>query len=421
MKKKSKIISIFLFLLILIIGTIYIYNLLQPPRTKAQRTAFFLRKVNSIKPDMMRVYTTPIVFYGKVLDQTGNPVSKATVEGSLHTFNPTNPIAYFTTVKPFKLATDDKGFFVYTGKGKCISIRNLQKKGYEELWTEELKRKFYYAREKNVSSSYIKIHTPDKSTPIIFRMRKKEKAEPLIGWWNHDVTYSALTGSLPYSMSMFSNKVFKEKMKLAEFYFESYYPDKGNKQCVALKVTAATGVGIQECGKNDYIAPKEGYKKEYILTSKIVKKKDKHGAYEVMQNLDRDGKLLEELQGEDSFDKYAFVSLQNGKYFGRIKMNIYPISKNHSGKNEYRVYMNTFVNPQEGHRSLEFDKRLCSNFARSGGYYQAIEKFPLYLYIMADYCSDIERVLKEKLPKKYEEVHLWDIFKDKYGESWGNY
>ena len=73
---------------------------------------------------------TAIIFYGKVIDQTGQPVAGAKITAGREFFS-TNSVRFFG-VETVKAEADDDGNFVLTGLlVKRVYIRSIEKRCYE--------------------------------------------------------------------------------------------------------------------------------------------------------------------------------------------------------------------------------------------------------------------------------------------------
>jgi Carboxypeptidase regulatory-like domain len=120
-----------------------------------------------LKEDPQYEWKTPIEFYGKVLDQDGNPVTGATVDinwtdmspkGSSHT----------------QLTTDGVGKFSVIGiRGKHMTVQ-VAKDGY---YREASKGRSSYEYAGFWEPTY---HEPDPNKPVIFHLRKKGDPAPLV-------------------------------------------------------------------------------------------------------------------------------------------------------------------------------------------------------------------------------------------------
>lgn len=128
------------------------------PKSKEQQTLEILSTENDV----------PIVFYGKLEDQFGNPVAAAEVTGNTIIYNGlTEGGARFTTT------SDSNGFFkLDCGKGESLGVVP-HKAGYAIASTNG--GGFYtHLRSENERQH------PDPNTPVIIKMWKLQGAEPLL-------------------------------------------------------------------------------------------------------------------------------------------------------------------------------------------------------------------------------------------------
>lgn len=101
----------------------------------------------------------PIEFYGKAVDEKGDPLSGATVRFGCVVF----PENHFTT----NAVTDAQGMFSLTGvTGAVLNVR-MSKEGYEEVQGTNQSSFAYYSL--GGTGFY-----PDPNNPVIFYLRKKE-------------------------------------------------------------------------------------------------------------------------------------------------------------------------------------------------------------------------------------------------------
>jgi hypothetical protein len=108
----------------------------------------------------------PIEFYGRVLDDQGRPVSEATVSTGWTDLSKEGS-------SERALLTDAAGLFSLTGvTGKRLVVR-VKKDGYKPYHGNRSSYEYaaYFERE---------WHVPDRNNPVIFRLRKNRKTEPLI-------------------------------------------------------------------------------------------------------------------------------------------------------------------------------------------------------------------------------------------------
>ena len=113
---------------------------------------------------VLEKYIVSITFYGKVVDEKGNPVEGATAFFSVNDLSE-------NSATPFEIKSDDEGLFSLRNvKGGGTSVR-VFKDGHYTSPTEY--RYFDYNRE---SAS----HVPDANNPVIFQLRKKGEAAELV-------------------------------------------------------------------------------------------------------------------------------------------------------------------------------------------------------------------------------------------------
>lgn len=124
-------------------------------------------------------HLTPILFYGKVVDQNGNPIPDAEVEYS------GNNIPWGGAARQ-QMKTDAKGEFRITSTGISLSV-NVSKENYRSLLRRSDIPPEQTAGDPSSSDSfnYAKlfgptVHRPDKARPVIFTLHKPGVLEPLI-------------------------------------------------------------------------------------------------------------------------------------------------------------------------------------------------------------------------------------------------
>jgi hypothetical protein len=126
-----------------------------------------------------KAHLTPILFYGKVIDQDGNPVAGAEVEYA------GNNIPWGGAARQ-QMNTDAAGEFRITSKGISLSV-NVSKENYRSVLRRSDIPPAEAAGDPSSSDSfnYAKlfgptVHQPDKARPIIFTLYKSGVLEPLI-------------------------------------------------------------------------------------------------------------------------------------------------------------------------------------------------------------------------------------------------
>lgn len=140
-----------------------VLTLPQTNAVSAQRTtkADLIRGVLSTENDV------PIIFYGKLEDQFGNPVTGAQIAGNTIIYSGTR-----TGGEHVVTTSDSNGLFkIDAGKGESLGIMP-EKEGYVLAMTATA---FKY------SHLYEGYHVPDPNNPVVIKMRKLQGVELLVG------------------------------------------------------------------------------------------------------------------------------------------------------------------------------------------------------------------------------------------------
>ena len=123
--------------------------------------------------DKWKTGESDILFYGKIVDQTGMPVSGVTVEVDV----PEQTGFMKTAPRKQKIVSDENGYFEVTAKtygrgqlkGSFLSIENITKAGFEYIRGTDPNMDFCYRDE------YTYRHVPKKDQPVVFHIRRKEE------------------------------------------------------------------------------------------------------------------------------------------------------------------------------------------------------------------------------------------------------
>lgn len=262
---------------------------------------------------------TPIKFYGKVVDEAGNPVPFAEVEASF-----ANKVMANGT--PVKTQADASGSFMLSGHGIAIDVM-VRKEGYYPMG-EKSAGNFVYSSVAGQLSVY-----EDSNKPAIFILKKKGTVEPLFVLpekrWDpterrQPVLLDLSTGRIVETENKSSIKV---EAQLDQAAMNS--PGYRGTDPVSWKCTLSVpggSVKVRE-GELDFVAPEEGYQASDVI--------------------DMPASLGDNWIGT-IFRNY-FIKLGNGNY-ARIDV-IYqmgPVSV---------IQVTGYYNPS-GSRNLEFDPKL---------------------------------------------------------------
>jgi hypothetical protein len=122
-------------------------------------------KKEQIKAGLAEMNDVPIIFYGKIEDQFGNPVVDVEIAASVRIYN-----GFRSTVDRFTVNSDANGLFrIDHGKGESLSI--VPKKSGYVLATGDTFFKYSYM--------YGDHFTPNENRPTVIKMWRLQGAEPL--------------------------------------------------------------------------------------------------------------------------------------------------------------------------------------------------------------------------------------------------
>ena len=119
--------------------------------------------------------TVSVAFYGRIIDEMGNPLDSVAVDVHVTTVNPWFIVGAerFARDKAWSLQTDRDGRFkILNQRGWSVAVRNIRKPGYEFMpkvtkggnWQTT----FYFAGGGVGKNGP---HQPDPKNPVIFEMR----------------------------------------------------------------------------------------------------------------------------------------------------------------------------------------------------------------------------------------------------------
>lgn len=250
---------------------------------------------------------TSITFYGKVVDQNGDPVPNALVGyGLLDKFNESGSTG--------ETSADLNGFIHISGvKGAVISV-SVHKEGYYHIQDASNQAFAYgYGTESHIKPA------PTKDNPAVFVLHKMGEAESLVELSSRQfqipISGQAAVINLATGRSMgpglhISSKVGEMKNGRFDWHYELSVPGGGL---------------VEREGQFDFEAPESGYESSILLESKASDPGWKNGAA-----------------------KSYFIKLPDNTY-ARVQARFYP--------RDYRniVVLVSYLNPTPGNRNLEYD------------------------------------------------------------------
>ena len=241
-------------------------------------------RTRKLKADPQYEWKTPIEFYGKVVDQDGKPVG-----GAIADVIWTDMSAKGSS--QMEVTSDADGLFSITGiRGKGMTVQ-VNKDGYYRQLTDT-KSIFEYAG--FWEPSY---HVPDKSKPVLFRLRKKGEAATLVNVSGKIVLEFGKSATIPMpseipsgtalKVTVFENTASPRKWNAAisvegggvvptveEFPFKA--PEQGYQSSLELNQSSPRPPGWQDLfqGGQFYIKTDKGYgllKLEQIVGKKTLR------------------------------------------------------------------------------------------------------------------------------------------------------
>ncbi len=252
-------------------------------------------------------WRTPIEFYGKAVDENNSPVEGVKIEFSCTDLSSAGNSYYRTT-------SDASGLFSLKNvQGKLLVVR-ISKEGY------------YTSKKENNSFNYVGENVnfvPDSNNPIVFHLRKKGQAEPLIGL---DKDFQISISGKPLEIDLKTGQVTKpgQGNLILEFFRTPLDQTKERIYDWSFKTTVPGGGLVLSTKEFDFLAPE--------------------GGYESPENIEMAASLKDGWQGR--IKRKYFMKLPDGNY-GRIFFDL----MSHNGS----LKIQSFINPS-GSRNLEYDE-----------------------------------------------------------------
>ncbi|MFL6519215.1 MAG: carboxypeptidase-like regulatory domain-containing protein [Chthoniobacterales bacterium] len=270
---------------------------------------------------MTEILTTtsqqPITFYGKVIDQHGDPVVGAEVRGNVsisQAWMDQKWDEHFTT-------TDGSGLFQFAGLRGQELVVSPKKDGYEY-------------KSNNAVFAYSSLtpdkerHRPDPAAPVVFKMWKQQGAEPLI---TGNKFFGITPNGTPFTIDLKNGRKNEGRQTEGDFVVSIKQPPQitdGSRFDWSFTIDAIDG-GLLEVTDTQYPneAPAAGYQ---LQISQELRASDP--------------------EWRDVVRKTLFVKSRNGNQFARASVEI---RANYQGAAAFSVHY--FVNPSPGSRNLEYD------------------------------------------------------------------
>lgn len=281
------------------------------PQVQAEKNKAVIKQIEN-------AFAAPIAFYGRVIDQNGNPVAGASVGYS--------PIDNFTSSTTHYTGVSDAGgyFSIENIKGIALSV-GVGKQGYYPVGDK-------YDKSPSSSATFAYGMGPDsyrqspptKDNPAIFVLQKMGETAPLVQLSRRQVDVPK-TGT-PLSIDLTTGRIGGKDLTL-----ESWTGTKTlNRFDWSYRLSVSEGGLVERKGEFDFEAPADGY----------------HSQIEVKMPADAP-------QWSSRLSKQYFAKLPGDRY-ARFSIRFYPGVKD-DGADRNFVVLESYVNPKPGSRNLEFD------------------------------------------------------------------
>jgi hypothetical protein len=277
-----------------------------PPQNTAVPSETRLKQMEQARENALNRWRTPIEFYGKVVDENSNVVAGAQADFDCNDTSTEGTSHYHTQ-------SDANGLFsIKNIQGMLLGVK-VNKEGYY-AYLPNGESFFYAGRNQNF--------VPDSEHPVVFRLQKKGKAEPLIVW---DKTFQISISGKPLGLDFRSGRTVSPTAATLVLSFVSEPLDRTRAQLYDwdLEVIAPNGGLLLSTNQFDFVAPGSGY----AASDKI----------------NMPASLADAWQGR--INRAYFVQLPDGS-FGRFVLDL----MSHHGS----LRIQSFLNPS-GSRNLEFD------------------------------------------------------------------
>jgi hypothetical protein len=260
----------------------------------------------------LALFDTPISFFGRVVDETGSPVSQAVAAMSAAN------VPYGNGSKHEKLS-DDSGLFEIVGIRGAELYVEVKKDGYYQ--TENSRRNFRYAG----PPSNVVVALPTKETPATFVLKQRGTPASLIHISERPI--KTPKNGTPVQVSLRNGRTVPsgEGDLQVEVWTEDAQRDANGQSPWRCRITVPGGGLIERTDPGGFEAPADGYKPFDELKPAVEK-------------------------WSSRIEKQYFLALHDG-CFARIEFRL-------RTDGEHYFVVASFLNPQPGSRNLEYDRSL---------------------------------------------------------------
>lgn len=273
-----------------------------------------------LKKEFTTLNDRPIEFYGKAVDQYGDPVADAEVIGNVLVFNGKKE-----GVEQVRTKTDATGCFQvigYSGESLEIGVRKVP--GFYNGRVDGEMTQGFLAR---YSIMYKEVHHPDLNKPVIFKMWRLQGPEPMIEGKDF---YGIVPDGRQYTIDLINTKKIEGGSK-GDFIVQILRPGilgTQSKHDWSFEIKAIDGGLIETEDPFPYLAPEAGYQLTCLYS---------------MSTSDPNW--------SDRVKKQFYMKSRGGKVYARVQVEIL---ENYQKESALRIYY--LANPS-GSRNLEWDPK----------------------------------------------------------------
>ena len=273
----------------------------------------------------------PLNFYGHVVDENGAGVSGATVKITYTYFDVTLPQYRFRGDRSFTIKSDAQGFFTIKGvKGYSLGL-DVGKEGYFAS-TNNFRGAVYVHPARGYE------FTPDASKPVVFRLRKKGVAEPLI---RRSKSYRLPRDGAPVFVDLATGRTNSPMPDLKiQAWTDDSHKDAQSRYDWRVMIEVLNGGLIERGDEFQYTAPEQGYVTSFRWDYPRSKGAD----------------------WRSDATSSMFIRLRNGEMYARIKFEMI-------AGGDHFCMIESFLNPSGSH-NLE---------PGSGLLFQDMDSYSLYM------------------------------------------
>ena len=279
-------------------------------REAAKRMEKAKEEQRRAREEMKNEWKTPIRFYGKVVDENGEPVAGAKAHFSWTDLSPEG-------TSQADVYSNAQGLFSLSGVNGKFTTVDVEKEGY---YTSRQKNRSSFEYAEKTDESFYK---PDPSSPVIFHLQKKGEAEGMI---QRQTLFGFKPDGSPGYLDLMDGKNRKDRSGDIVVRLTRGPEDEQRHFDCTIVFEALSGGLVESEDEFMFLAPETGYQP----------------ALQFHWNKD-------DPKWQMNLKKKFYIKSREGKIFARVEADI--ISRYND---QAAINMTYYVNPS-GSRNLEYD------------------------------------------------------------------